>query len=88
MSNRKIQFNDDVVLYTDDDDDADYLENNENNRLIGSNDVCYQKSKLRKDRKCCNPCPTLGIILMCILVSLYIFLYNIYTNNSPSRVGK
>lgn len=86
MSSRKIQFNDDIILYSDD-EDGDYLDSNENNRLIGANGGCHHKIK-RKEKKCCNPCPTLGIILMFILLSLYIFLYNLYTSNSPSRVGK
>lgn len=85
MSSRKIQLNDEIILYSDD-EDGDYLDSNENNRLIGSNDGCHHKIR-RKEKKFCNPCPTLGIVLMCILVSLYIFLYNVYTSNSPSRVG-
>lgn len=85
MSNRKIQFSDEIILYSDD-EDGEYLDSNENNRLIGSSDRCHHKIR-RKEKKCCNPCPTLGIVLMCILVSLYIFLYNVYTSNSPSRVG-
>lgn len=85
MNNRKIQFNDEIILYSDD-EDGDYLDSNENNRLIGSNDGCHHKIR-RKEKISCNPCPTLGIVLMCILVSLYIFLYNVYTSNSPARVG-
>ncbi|KAJ6644093.1 Beta-1,3-galactosyltransferase 1, partial [Pseudolycoriella hygida] len=79
----RIQFNDEIILYTDD-EDGDYLDSNENNRLIGVNDEFHHKIR-RKEKKNCNACPTLGIVLMCILVSLYIFLYNVYTSNSPSR---
>ncbi|KAG4073252.1 hypothetical protein HA402_008598 [Bradysia odoriphaga] len=84
MSSRKFQVNDEITLYSDD-EDGDYLDSNENNRLLGLNDGYHHKNR-RRERKHCNPCPTLGIVLMCILVSLYIFLYNVYTSNSPARV--